>query len=170
LTQHGKHRLTTTGVKRGNLQFQLSISSLVFQQDLRRRISYTVPFTRNLGRLTLLAFLASIVMPQPADTKGRGQRSSGTETDARPARKKYTLRWDAALALDNDGPFLGGGDTQGELEVVTGGILIPISGSQLRWCLLAPRTRIPASGCNSNLQRRIRNSPSSTSPARIGSG
>jgi hypothetical protein len=39
---------------------------------------------------------------------------------ARPARKKYTLRWNATLALSNNGPFLGGDETQVELEVVTG--------------------------------------------------
>ena len=30
------------------------------------------------------------------------------------------LRWNAVLALSNDGPFLGCGNTQVELEVVTG--------------------------------------------------
>jgi hypothetical protein len=70
-------------------------------------------------------------MSQPANTEGKGKKSGGTETDAGPARKNYVLRRDAALALSNDGPFLGGGesgklglggDTQVKLEVVTAGI------------------------------------------------
>jgi hypothetical protein len=67
--------------------------------------------------------------------KGKGKKSGakdkkpGTASNAGPARKKYVLRWDAALALSNDGPFLGGGesgklglggDTPVKLEVVTG--------------------------------------------------
>jgi hypothetical protein len=45
---------------------------------------------------------------------------TATASNARPARKKYALRWNAALALSNDGPFLDRGDIQVELEVVTG--------------------------------------------------
>jgi hypothetical protein len=61
-------------------------------------------------------------MSQPTGTegkgKGKGENSGGQDKKPATARKNV-LRWDAALALSNDGPFLGG-DTQVKLEVVTG--------------------------------------------------